>query len=92
MKPYYCENTYCIAEAVKAVFVSVKTTSDEKRNLCSTCYEAYIWGCQHGRKMEEFKNIHLNKNKGKVIVEVLGGVAECTQCPDNVNVKIIDHD
>ncbi len=28
----------------------------------------------------------------KVIIEVLGGVAEVTQCPDDVEVEIIDHD
>ncbi len=30
--------------------------------------------------------------KLKVIIEVLGGVAEVTQCPSNVEVEIIDHD
>ena len=30
--------------------------------------------------------------KYKVIIEVLGGVAEITQCPDQVEVEIIDHD
>jgi len=30
--------------------------------------------------------------KYKVIVEILGGVAEVTSCPDNVEVEIIDHD
>jgi len=28
----------------------------------------------------------------KVVIEVSGGVAECTTCPDNVKVEIIDHD
>lgn len=28
----------------------------------------------------------------KVIIEVSGGVAECTQCPEGVEVEIIDHD
>ena len=28
----------------------------------------------------------------KVIIEVYGGVAECTQCPSGVEVEIIDHD
>lgn len=28
----------------------------------------------------------------KVIIEVTGGVAEVTQCPDDVMVEIIDHD
>ena len=28
----------------------------------------------------------------KVIIEVLGGVAEVTSCPENVEVEIIDHD
>ena len=28
----------------------------------------------------------------KVIIEVSGGVAEVTQCPEGVEVEIIDHD
>lgn len=32
------------------------------------------------------------KEKRKVVVEVNGGVADVTQCPDDVEVKIIDHD
>jgi len=28
----------------------------------------------------------------KVVIEVSGGVAEITQCPDGVEVLIIDHD
>lgn len=30
--------------------------------------------------------------KLKVVIEVKGGVAECTQCPEGVEVEIIDHD
>lgn len=30
--------------------------------------------------------------KKKVVIEVLGGVAEVTECPDDVEVVIIDHD
>jgi len=30
--------------------------------------------------------------KRKVIIEVYGGVADVTQCPDDVEVEIIDHD
>lgn len=30
--------------------------------------------------------------KRKVVIEVLGGVAECTQQPPDVDVVIIDHD
>ncbi len=30
--------------------------------------------------------------KRKVLIEVLGGVADVTQCPDDVEVEIIDHD
>ena len=30
--------------------------------------------------------------KRKVIIEVYGGVADCTSCPDDVEVIIIDHD
>ncbi len=32
------------------------------------------------------------KYAGKVVVEVLGGVAEVTSKPDNIDVEIIDHD
>lgn len=28
----------------------------------------------------------------KVVIEVMGGVADCTECPDFVEVEIIDHD
>jgi len=28
----------------------------------------------------------------KVIIEVTGGVTDVTQCPDDVEVEIIDHD
>ena len=45
----YCENQYCEAPAIKEVPVSVHHASDQKRSLCSTCHEAYIWGVQHGR-------------------------------------------
>lgn len=30
--------------------------------------------------------------QAKVVIEVLGGVAEITSCPDNIDVEIIDHD
>ena len=30
--------------------------------------------------------------KLKVVIEVLGGCAEVTSCPENVEVEIIDHD
>jgi hypothetical protein len=30
--------------------------------------------------------------KRKVVIEVYGGVAEVTSCPDDVDVEIIDHD
>ena len=32
------------------------------------------------------------KQKRKVVVEDNGGVADVTQCPDDVEVEIIDHD
>lgn len=32
------------------------------------------------------------EEKRKVKIEVLGGVAECTDCPPDVIVEIIDHD
>ena len=30
--------------------------------------------------------------KKNVVIELLGGVAEVTECPDDVEVEIIDHD
>ena len=30
--------------------------------------------------------------KKKVVIEVHGGIAEVTECPDDVEVEIIDHD
>jgi hypothetical protein len=30
--------------------------------------------------------------KKQVVIEVLGGVATVTECPDDVEVEIIDHD
>jgi hypothetical protein len=33
-----------------------------------------------------------SKYAGKVVIEVLGGVAEVTAKPDNIEVEIIDHD
>lgn len=46
----HCENTYCETEAVYEIPVSVDTPSDEVRSLCTTCFEAYTWGVQHGKK------------------------------------------
>ena len=34
----------------------------------------------------------VNPDKKTVVIEVLGGVAEVTSCPENVEVEIIDHD
>lgn len=31
-------------------------------------------------------------DKLKVVIEVPGGVAECTSCPPGIEVEIIDHD
>ena len=30
--------------------------------------------------------------KRRVVIEVYGGVADCTECPSDVEVEIIDHD
>ena len=49
----FCENPTCEAEAVKKVKVSVNKPCDETRHYCYTCYEAYMVGCQHGRKCAE---------------------------------------
>jgi len=34
----------------------------------------------------------MKPKKLKVTIEVKGGIAEVTQCPENVDVEIIDHD
>ena len=48
----YCENDVCECEAVYEVSVSINHVADEVRSLCATCYEVYIWGVQHGRKLQ----------------------------------------
>jgi hypothetical protein len=45
----YCQNPLCESEAVKVVAVSVDKLADQKRALCATCQEAYMWGVQHRR-------------------------------------------
>lgn len=45
----FCDNTYCDAEAIETVDVSVKQAGDEERNYCGACLEAYYVGVQHGR-------------------------------------------
>ena len=45
----YCENPLCDTEAITVVEVSVKIPSDEKRSLCATCEEVFVWGVQHGK-------------------------------------------
>ena len=58
----YCDNPTCDAEAVETVPVTVARPSDETRNYCYTCYEAYIVGCQHGRANPfEHETIPANK-------------------------------
>jgi hypothetical protein len=49
----FCDNEYCEAEAVETVKVSVNKPCDQTRQYCATCYQAYIVGCQHGRKCAE---------------------------------------
>lgn len=49
----YCENPYCDAEATHKVLVSINTFSDGVRSLCMTCYEAYVWGVQHGKRIKK---------------------------------------
>lgn len=53
----YCQNTFCEAQAVKEVPVSVKKLSDEVRALCTTCTEAYTWGVQHGKKVSQRRKL-----------------------------------
>lgn len=47
----FCENPLCDTEAVRQVKVSVKQPSDERRSLCATCEEVYVWGVQHGKML-----------------------------------------
>ncbi|MFC1605162.1 hypothetical protein ACFL5F_09075 [Planctomycetota bacterium] len=49
----YCQNPLCENKAIKEVPVSVRTTSDQVRALCSACEEVYIWGMQHGSMLCE---------------------------------------
>lgn len=46
----YCE--LCDNRATDCVKVSENEPHDNTRTLCSTCYEAYIIGVQHGRYHE----------------------------------------
>ncbi len=36
--------------------------------------------------------IKLNTTRPKIVIEVMGGVAECTKCPTGIEVVIIDYD
>ena len=68
----FCENTYCETEAVEEVPVSVNRPGDQKRSLCATCFEAYTWGVQHGRKTYQ-------KQKVWVLVVADKGIIACIQ-------------
>ena len=59
----FCENQYCDNPGAKVVPVSVRTASDQKRTLCTTCEEAYTWGVQHGTIAAQAKPAlaHLDK-------------------------------
>jgi hypothetical protein len=51
--------------------------------------------CAHWETVqhEEVKSIFSGPHyAGKVVIEVLGGVAEVTSRPDNIEVEIVDHD
>ena len=61
---------------------------DHSPRECQICGESHclagcvpVWDC-----------LMKVRNKKKVVIEVLGGVAEVTQCPEGVEVEIIDHD
>ena len=45
----FCGNPNCDNEATEIAFVSESKDKVTKRPLCSTCYEAYLSGCQHTR-------------------------------------------
>lgn len=58
-------------------------------------------GCCTGSKNEAIEMAMLQamskkkekkEKKRKVVIEVEGGVADVTECPDDVEVEIIDHD
>lgn len=50
-------------------------------------YTGAEWYCPHcgSRRPNDLEKL-------KVTIEVSGGVAECTDCPEGVEVQIIDHD
>lgn len=60
---------------------------------------AFVWRlwreyARKGLPAQEFEIRYGAKLEGKnrVVVEVRGGIAEVTLCPDHISVEIIDHD
>lgn len=59
---------------------------------------AASWNKSHGLSEEETNKIILSSmaagrpNSRKVVIEVTDGVADVTECPDDVECEIIDHD
>jgi hypothetical protein len=41
---------------------------------------------------EDYEYSHTEIVREKVVIEAFGGVAECTESPEHVEVEIIDHD
>lgn len=46
-----CENPGCDAYATHKVMVSVDLPGDDTRSYCYICYEAFVVGLQHARKV-----------------------------------------
>lgn len=76
-KTIYCENGECQADGKWRCAVK----SGKPRMLCDQCHDAYMLG-----------TVNESTKKRIVQISVRGGVAEVTQCPEGVTVKIKDHD
>jgi hypothetical protein len=59
------------------------------RNDGSSAHVGYVIG---GHWLTVYRVERMDKAERKVVVEVLGGVADVTTCPADVEVEVIDHD
>ena len=75
MKPF-CDNPNCENPGFKEVPVSVNKPSDQKRTLCATCQEAYIWGVQHGAMSGKVKEVWLVAVADRGVVAHVHGYAD----------------
>lgn len=49
MKPF-CENQACDFPGYIVVSISERKYSDSNRTFCYSCFEAYTFGVQHGKR------------------------------------------